>query len=421
LRASYPRIGGVRPEATVELYVPLNPPEVRVYDLNASGDAAAKRTITFNPDTLSYALITDVALDNARNLYLCVPEDNKVLVYGPDADGTAVPIRVIAGDQIHLGARSVALDSAGNLYSANGDGSVTVYPPDANGNAAPVRIITDLRTEPGGFRHEIAIDSQDYLYYSQSPNSSISVYAPGAWGAAPPVRRIQGPRTGLQGPSEMDFDAEDNLYVANGVNVLVFGPWANGNAAPIRVISGDRTGFRSAPTLAVDPAGMLFVGAWEIDSVADHVNVFAAGADGNTPPVRTIIGFPGFTSVRTMAIDKPRTPPTQLRLTLPGSVDRVIGRAPVDGKGWIWRPGRPPIPIPGPGEWAPMPADTRDAIIGLVLDDLASLIPDAETRTNVRIELLNGVLANVDRLRRSTKEGQDAHPTAPRGRVVGSC
>ena len=74
---------------------------------------------------------------------------------------------------------------------------------------------------------------------------SITVYPANADQDVAPLRVIQGPKTGLDWPTNIAVDAKrGELYVANsgGHSVLVFDVNAQGDAAPIRVLKGRADG-----------------------------------------------------------------------------------------------------------------------------------------------------------------------------------
>lgn len=227
----------------------------------------------------------------------------------------------------------------------------------------------------------------------------------------------------------MDFDADGNLYVANGNNVLVFHHGADGNQAPMRVIGGNATGLSANFAIAVDPAGVIYSGTRytaQFQPPDAYISVFAAGAHGNVSPIRTITDL--YAASESVALDKPRTTvpkgyvkhdsdvedprPHALKITLHGYFDQPIGNLIVGGGGWIVRPGKPPIPVPPPGGWGSIDADTNDAIMGLVLDELARHMPDAGSRQKVRAELLDSVQTTLTRLRQSAAESPTARASA---------
>lgn len=97
------------------------------------------------------------------------------------------------------------------------------------------------------------------IYVTQGDNS-IVVFSLDATGNTAPMRTIKGTLSGLNLPIGIDFDATaKTLYVANrqGGVVQVFDAEANGDVAPLRTLM--TTGLGSAESVALTPAGDLFV------------------------------------------------------------------------------------------------------------------------------------------------------------------
>jgi uncharacterized membrane protein len=96
----------------------------------------------------------------------------------------------------------------------------------------------------------------------------------------------------------------------------------------------------------------------------------------------------------------------KLDIDLPASFEVIIGNLIVGGSGWIisLKGDHRPQPKPGPEPRMQWHADTREALMGLVLDTLARSIPDRGTQEQVRRELLEGVRASVDRLQQAVAE-----------------
>jgi hypothetical protein len=109
--------------------------------------------------------------------------------------------------------------------------------------------------------------------------------------------------------------------------------------------------------------------------------------------------------------------PTLPFIDLPVSFDIVIGEVLVGGgRGWIisLKGGQPPRPAPPPPQsWLQLNAAKREALMGLVLDELAMYVPDRGTREKMRTELLEGVQTSLDRLMKSIAESH----TPPGGAV----
>lgn len=395
------------------LYVGLSRDKVNVYDLNANGAAAPVRSIS-GPNTKLNG-ISGMALDAFGRLYVGSAASSTVTVYDSDADGDAAPIRTITGGVNIPG--GLAVDSAGNLYVLNIGGTpsqrnITVYSPSAVGNATPIRTVTGIQVA-GGNLNGIAIDLFDNLYLSEQSPGIISVYPVGADGQAAAIRTL---RTDLHTPSDMDFDGLNNLYVANGINVLVFDPGATGQAAPIRTIGGPLTGIADDFVLAVDLSGTAYVGNFTFqppdNTFTDgRVTVYAPGASGNAATIRRITELDSGKGIPSgMAINKLRTltvTPTDRDQVL-GLVARLFGGPAVDGGGLIFIGG---IPIPvGPWELTVgMPA-RRDILISLALEQLALSVGDGAGQRKIREAALELVRAKADELLGSLEDRRLGNP-----------
>jgi len=256
--------------------------------------------------------VTDVVLDQAGNLYEGNAASSTVNVYASGASGDVAPIRTLAGPSTGLAVpQGVALDSAGSLYVLNTGGipanrTITVYPPGADGDTPPLRTLTGIQVGSGNL-NAIAVDRFDNLYLAEDVPAIISVFAPGANGAVTPIRTISGGSTGLDVASKMTFDPLNNLYVANGLSILIFAPAAAGDVAPMRTISGPSTGLSDCFDLAVDASGQVYAGNFPPDFSAGSITVYAAGATGDAPPIRTITGVDTGLGVPTggIALDPP--------------------------------------------------------------------------------------------------------------------
>ena len=137
---------------------------------------------------------------------------------------------------------------AGNVSNTVATEAIDVFAPGANGSAnstaAPQRSIGGALTNLASIK-QMALDSKGNLYVANrgnGSNSSITVYAPGASGDAAPIHQIQGSNTGLSTTSGssiqgIGLDAFDNIYALVGARILVFAAGADGNVAPIRTMS----------------------------------------------------------------------------------------------------------------------------------------------------------------------------------------
>jgi hypothetical protein len=244
-----------------------------------------------------------------------VEHKGSVTVYAANATGNVRPYRKIEGSKAGLGlnghAYGVAVDRRGEIYVLE-SARVSVFAAAANGNVRPLRSIAGPKTGLP-IVQSIAVESNGYIYASLClrcdsghlrRHYAISVFAPDANGNVAPIRTISGSNTRMKNVAGIGIDGVGNVYVANipicssfpyphkcrGQNeVLIFAAGANGNVAPIRTISGSKTGLNFPDAVAIDGSGNVYVSQWAPGDVFG-VNVYAAGAQGNVAPIQAIAG-----------------------------------------------------------------------------------------------------------------------------------
>jgi hypothetical protein len=239
-------------------------------------------------------------------IYVTNVTANSVTVYAKGANGDVPPIQAIAGSHTALHVpQGIALDAARNIYVVNhtGLGSVTVYPAGANGDVAPTQTISGSKTGMNG-PEGIALDSSLNIYVANSFGGasglgSVTVYPAGANGNVAPIRTISGSNTGLNFPEGITLDASLNVYVTTFVggpsglgNVSVYAAGANGNVAPVRTITGSNTRLHGPVGIALGRQGGIYVVNYDSPNrpAPGSVTVYPAGTNGNVAPLRTISG-----------------------------------------------------------------------------------------------------------------------------------
>ena len=140
------------------------------------------------------------------------------------------------------------------------------------------------------------------LYFvADATTNSLTAYPLTANGNVAPTRTLSGAATGLGYPRRIVIDATGNLYVANAPgaanphSITVYAATANGNTAPTRTISGALTGLTGVNGLALDNTGTnlyaVNCGLCFDSSGVDGILVFpAATASGNVAPSNSITG-----------------------------------------------------------------------------------------------------------------------------------
>ena len=184
-------------------------------------------------------------------------------------------------------------------WQSSKNGSAYLYAENATGNVPPLETIAGKKaqlTSP----NSIAVDNSHNVYVTShnyfGANPRITVYSAGAYGKVKPGKTIEGSLTGLILPSGVALDSSSNIYVSNGTygdcpsgcgSVTVYAAGANGNVPPIQAITGPYTGLYSPAAIAVDADQNIYVMNGDCTGI---ITVYAAGASGNVAPIQTIAG-----------------------------------------------------------------------------------------------------------------------------------
>jgi DNA-binding beta-propeller fold protein YncE len=121
---------------------------------------------------------------------------------------------------------------------------------------------------------------------------SIIVHRRNASGNVPPLRVIKGPKTELNWPTGVAFDAEAReLFVANDAahSVLVFDANAKGDVAPKRVVKGPKTMLANPTGIFADVKNQEL---WITNFGGHSATVYDLKAVGDVAPKRTIRNAP---------------------------------------------------------------------------------------------------------------------------------
>ena len=297
LRATSLGLTGSPVTFTATGYTPLyvanqNTPSITVYEAELGGNSTPVRTISGANTTL--VLPASMTRDAAGQLYVTnYVTGGGILIFAAGADGNVAPIRSIRGPNTGLSkAFGLTLDASGQIYVFDYDTRrISVFASDATGDAIPVRVIGGANTGLAGVP-ALRVAPNGELYAADQDGNNIKVFAAGASGDVAPVRKIggPGPSTLLSAPGALEFDPTGNgqLYVTNfhGASITVYAAGADGDATPVRTIAGSSTGLLFPTGLRFDSAGLLYVSNY----IANSVMVYAPGATGDAAPVRTFIG-----------------------------------------------------------------------------------------------------------------------------------
>lgn len=312
--------------------------QVLVYDRlenTPAGVEASKPKRVISGDKTEIEFQSGVYVDPSNGEIYAANNDtrDKLVIFGPGANGDVTPVRQI---ETPHGTFGVAVDHAHQevMLTVQHDSAIVVYRKDANGAAAPIRSIQGDRTglaDP----HGIAIDPRDDVMFVANYGSthrvdgtltprtgvpsggkgrdrenwpwgreysvpgsgtiagpSIVVHSRAARGNAPPLRVIRGPKTQLDWPTGLAFDpARRELFVANdmGPSILVFDAGASGDVAPKRVLKGPNTLLANPTSVFIDTKNQEL---WVANFGGHTATVYEVAAGGDVRPKRVIRNAP---------------------------------------------------------------------------------------------------------------------------------
>jgi sugar lactone lactonase YvrE len=211
-----------------------------------------------------------IAFDRSGTLWVASHSDSVLAGFRPDAvarsGATTASIVIRPSGGSLSGPAGLAFDAAHRLWVSNADnGTIVRYDPAqlvASGAPAPGVVLRGLG-QPDG----LAFDAAGSLWVSDAETRTISAFSPAqlaASGDPAPAIVISAVGASLANPRGIAFDAEGNLWVANGANrtVVSFTPAqlsASGAPAPHVVLSPGEQSLPAPVGLAFDAEGNLWV------------------------------------------------------------------------------------------------------------------------------------------------------------------
>ena len=285
---------------------------LRGFPSGATGNVAPTRQLNGANSQLAYPY--GMAYDGTDgSLFVADFVGTAIRVFDVDARGDTAPKRTLTSSWLGQ-PRGVAVDSQHAEIATVGGGCYPCFwPTSASGNDEPTRRLIWEIQQP----FSLALNpSQDEVFLGDADatpaNSGRVVVLPRtAHGQVIPLRVIQGPSTRIGnggGAQRIAFDPGlQTLYVlthnADPVNsnlrhsrVLAFPASASGNVAPTRVIEGSNTQLDIPSTqipygLSFDPATQrLMVSIYSNVAAENRVLSFYAGDQGNVAPLTSLGG-----------------------------------------------------------------------------------------------------------------------------------
>ncbi|WP_255565900.1 hypothetical protein [Mumia sp. zg.B21] len=258
--------------------------------------SASADTVDYGPDRVirpvpGFNSAAGLAARSDGTVYLADfrPGADAVWIFGPSADGVQRRTRTIAGAKAALGeVADVGVDAAGLVYVLSEDDRVSVFRRGAYGDVAPIRTF-----DTGEFSSHLAVSRDGKVAVAHDALGEVAVYAAGASAGATPAQLITGPRTGLgEGVTELAFTSTGALWVDADDVLRAFAAGATGDTPPLRSLTPVTGATGGVSDVAVDAKNRLYV-AQSYDGLGGSgtvVSVFPADARGEMRPIRSLEG-----------------------------------------------------------------------------------------------------------------------------------
>ncbi len=271
---------------TTYVFNDTSPYGIEAFAPNANGAATPVSSFTFS----SGSYIPGITVDATGRVY--VVTSGGILSFAYGATGSATPSTTLTTVTAGWG---LAIDPSDNLVVTDYNHNlVDFFAPGANGSAAPIKQIAGSGTQIN-YPYQAAFDGSGNLYVLNAniPSSITEYSAASIAGAgtidAAPIAVITSSSSALDGPEGLAVDSTGRIYVGNSANntISVFAPGSNGNVAPAATLSGSIGFSINQATIAVDPSNDFYVAS---SNSSNAVYVFAPVTSSAQTPIRTITG-----------------------------------------------------------------------------------------------------------------------------------
>ncbi len=250
--------------------------------LSGVGNGPAAQLSPGYVGTIGSGLITpsQIAVDAGKNVYIADSGFSAVQLY---ANGSSTAAKVGTGLTSPTG---VAVDGAGDVFIADsGTGTVVAVPNGPNGLIAGAQVTLKSGL---GTNLKLAADSDNDLYISDPSNGRV-VELSNVGVTASVFPQTETDITGFTAPSAVAVDSNENLYVADGSNLIEVAP----GGTKTTVV----TSLGSAVGLAVDPSGAVYV-------AQSGGTIRIPNESGTLNPADQTIVAPSVTAPTSVALDQ---------------------------------------------------------------------------------------------------------------------
>jgi 6-phosphogluconolactonase (cycloisomerase 2 family) len=353
--------------------------QVKLLSKASSGTVSSLKTISVRPaagQSINSNDASSIAVDSNGFLYVADATVNKIFVFDPTHGANQTLEDATRTIDLGHRARTIALDSSGQIYAAgryNSRIEIRIFSAGTSaGSGVPIQTFTDSSTISTGEPYGLAIFPSGEVAVAQYSTADIRIFSSNASGPVNPIRTISGANTKLLSTYLfLATDTSGRLYAANygKLDIQIFAPLADGDVAPMASI-------RNIPGIEPDEYGwgitlekdsQIWVGNYQ--SLIHFNNPFAPAAQA--PTVDPVAAAKAAEAARARAVEVAKT---ELKSVLssgkPLTADQLI-KADING--------------------------VTEKNIGLVNADIAKL-PEADRSDIKQIEKVVLKFATVDKV-----------------------
>jgi hypothetical protein len=220
--------------------------QIKLISKDSSGTVSPLKTISVRPaagQSINSNDASSIAVDSNGFLYVADATANKIFVFNPALGNNQTLENATRTIELGRRARSIALDSSGQIYAAgryNSRLEVRIFSAGTSaGSSDAIQTFTDSSTTSASEPFGLAILPSGDIAVAQDLKTDIRIFSSNAIGSVNPIRIISGGNTNLSDWICLATDTSGRLYAFNyGPQAIqIFAPFADGDVAPIASIS----------------------------------------------------------------------------------------------------------------------------------------------------------------------------------------